>query len=215
MHFPQRNARTTLPTGEAGFGHRSLEPSARAAAPSIPPCGARLWRRGMTAPWDCPSQLREQLNLLEAQWREDQDPLHAWNALDLCGSWTDAEGKLIGPYHPPLWCQPFRLAKVITEAAASNSPPRVKELESRIMSAAGLNLGRRNTLKDRHNEMLCMLEAGMFTVYRAAGSSPAWIYSALYGEVGTAPSDSPERRNLQKRVQRGKSLLKRLRTDDA
>jgi hypothetical protein len=162
----------------------------------------RSRRAAETSTSDYPPQLGKTLAKLKASWLEDQDQIHAWHAVDLCNSWSS------GPYQLPLWCVPVagRLA-----AAIMGSPPRGPILQRRVMGALDMTSRGRNRLKNQHNEISCMMEAGMFDIYRTVGASPSWIYRALSDEAGIEPSDSgAERRRLQNRVAKGRRLLKRL-----
>ena len=148
---------------------------------------------------------RAELARLEALCREDQDPLHAWRALDLCNSWTG------GPYHAPPWCVSAvgSVAHAIAASTARGSAPLARELQRSVMAALDLTSKGRNSLKTKRHEMSRMIEAGVFNIYRAAGASPAWIYHAIYDKSGAEPNNSPaELRKRQGWLAEGRRLLK-------
>jgi hypothetical protein len=64
-----------------------------------------------TGPLDRPPELERALAMLEALWREKKNPIPMWRALELCLFWEGEDGRLAGPFQPPIWVLLY-LAKV-------------------------------------------------------------------------------------------------------
>jgi hypothetical protein len=156
---------------------------------------------------DYPPQLGEWLAKLESLWRATQNTVCVARAVQLCNSWTDAEGNSTGPYKPPLWCLPVlgKFADGIMGSARLDPPPRGRRLQRRVTHTLGLSSQGRSPLKNWQNDTSCMLEAALFDIYRAEGRSPVWIYRTLCEKGGKKSSNL---RTVQIRLAKGRRLLK-------